>query len=140
MLWKYFQNCIYSFKENWELNLRICHTVPRFNPYFFKISLKSKVLFQCRSEITWPTVYGSVTWFPFVWWGKVNKTDSLTKDFSLIGSFFLYICCSFSVTQNILPRQQMFYSEICFFISYIQLVLQHLEIFVTVMQFNFTVF
>ena len=102
--------------------------------------LKLKVLFQCRSEITWPTLYGSVTWFSFVWWGKVNRTDSLTKDFSLIGSFFLYICCNLSVTQNILPRQQIFYSEICFFISYILLVLQHLGIFVTVMQSNFTAF
>ena len=140
MLWKYFQNCMYSFKENGEINLRICHTVPRSNPYLFEISLKSKVLFQCRPEITWPTVYGSVTWFSFVWWGKVNRTDSLTKDFCLIGSFFLYICCNLSVTQNILPRQQIFYSEICFFISYILLVLQHVEIFVNVMESSFTAF
>ena len=33
----------------------------------FTISLKSKVLFQCRCEFTWPTIYGSVAWFPFVW-------------------------------------------------------------------------
>ena len=130
MLWKYFQNCMYSFRENWEKNLRIC----------LRISQKLKVLFQCRSEITWSTVYGSVTWFPFVWWGKVNRTDYSTKDFSLIGSFFFYICCNLSVAQNILPRQQIFYSEICFFISYILLVLQHLGIFVTVMQSNFTAF
>ena len=140
MLWKYFQNCMNSFWENWEINLRICHTVPRFNPLLFTISPKSKVHFQCCSEITWPIVYGSVTWFPFVWWGKVNRTDSSTKDFSLIGSFFFYICCNLSVAQNILPRQQIFYSEICFFISYILLVLQHLRIFVTVMQSNFTAF
>ena len=32
MLWKHFQNCIYSFRKNCEINLRICHTVPRVNP------------------------------------------------------------------------------------------------------------
>ena len=99
MLWKYFKNCMYSFRENWEINLGICHTVPRFNPQLFTISLKSKVLFQCRSEITWPTVYGSVTWFPFVWWGKVNRTDSSMKDFFLDWLIFLlyllqFDCCS----------------------------------------------
>ena len=127
MLWTYFQNCMYSFRENWEINLRICHTVLRFSPSLFTISQTSKILFQCRSEITWPTVYGSVTWFPFVWWRKVNRTDSSTKNFSLIGSFFFYICCNLSVAQNILPRQQLLYSEICFFISHILLVLQHLN-------------
>ena len=137
MLWKYFQDCIYSFIENWEINLRICHTVPRFK--LLTISLKLKVLFQCCSEITWLTVYGSVTWFPFVWWGKVNRSDSSMNDF-LIGSFFFYICCNLSVAQNILPKQQISYCEICFFISYILLVLQHLRIFVTVVQSNCTAF
>ena len=139
MLWKYFHNCMYSFRGNWEINLRICHTVPHFNLQLFPISLKSKVLFQCRSEITWRNVYGSVTRFPFVWWRKVNRTDSLMKDFSLIGLFFFYICCNLSVAQNILPRQQSFYSEICLFISS-NIVLKHLRIFVTVMQSNFTAF
>ena len=72
MLRKFFQNGVYSFRENWEKNLRVFHTAPCFNPQLFKISLKLEVLFQCRSEITWPTVYGCVTWFPFVWWGKVS--------------------------------------------------------------------
>ena len=58
-LWKYFQNCMYSFKENWEINLTIWHSVPRFNPSLFTISVKSKVLFRCLSEITRPTVDGS---------------------------------------------------------------------------------
>ena len=85
MLWKYFQNCVH--RENWKINPRICHTVPRFNPYLVTISLKLKVLFQCRSEITLPTIYGPVTCFPFVWWGKVNRTDSSTKVFSLFAHF-----------------------------------------------------
>ena len=50
------------------------------------------------------------------------------KEFSLIGSFSFYICCSLPVAS----RQQIFYSEICFFISYVPLVLKHLGIFVTV--------
>ena len=140
MLWKYFQNCSDSFRENWEINFRICHTDPCFNRQLFTISLKLKVLFQCCSEITWPTVCGSVAWSPFVWLAKVNRTDSSTKDCFLIGSFFLYICYNLSVAQNILPRQQVFYSEICFFISYIPLVLRHLRLFVTVMRSNFTAF
>ena len=32
MLWKYFKSCMYSFTENWEINLKILHTVPSFNP------------------------------------------------------------------------------------------------------------
>ena len=64
MLWKYFQNCMYSFRENWKINLTVYHTVPCFNPQLFTISVKSKVIFQCSSEIAWPTVHGSVTWFP----------------------------------------------------------------------------
>ena len=31
MLWKYFQICMYSFTENWKINLTIWHTVPCFN-------------------------------------------------------------------------------------------------------------
>ena len=72
------------------------------------------LLLECRSENTRPTAYGSVRWFSFVWWGKVNSTDSLVKDFSLIHLFFFHICCNLSVAQNILQRQQIFYSEICF--------------------------
>ena len=34
MLWKYFQNCMYSFRQNWEINLTICYDAPRFNPQF----------------------------------------------------------------------------------------------------------
>ena len=52
----------------------------------------------------------SKAWFPFVWKGKVNTTDSYTKDFSLIDELFFYICCNLSDVQNILPRQQIFYS------------------------------
>ena len=43
MLWKYFQNCIYNFRENWEINLTICHTVPHFKAYLFTLSVKSTV-------------------------------------------------------------------------------------------------
>ena len=66
MLSKYLQNCMYSFRENWEINIRIFHSVPLFNPQLLTISLKSKVLFQRFSKITWSTVYASMTWFPFV--------------------------------------------------------------------------
>ena len=140
MLWKYFQSCMYSFKENWEINLRICHIASLHSirsclQFHWNRKYFSSAVLRLRA-----TIYGSVTWFPFVWWGNVNRTDSSRKDFSLVGSFFFYICCNLPVAQNILPRQQIFYSEICFFISYILLVLQHLGIFVTVMQSNFTAF
>ena len=66
---------MYIFRENWEINLIILHTVPCFNPQLFTISVKSKVLLQCRFEITRPTFGRSVPWFLFVWLGKVNTTD-----------------------------------------------------------------
>ena len=49
VLLKYFQICMYRFRENWKINLTIWYTVPRFNPQLFTISVKSKVPFQCRS-------------------------------------------------------------------------------------------
>ena len=36
-MWKYFQNSMYSFRGNWEMNLPIWHTVPHFNPVLFTI-------------------------------------------------------------------------------------------------------
>ena len=33
MLWKYFQNCMHSFREDRKINLTIWRTVPPFNPY-----------------------------------------------------------------------------------------------------------
>ena len=34
MLWKYFQNCMYSFRENLEINLSFSYAALRFNPQF----------------------------------------------------------------------------------------------------------
>ena len=131
MLWKYFQNCKYSFRENWEVNLRICHTVPRFNPY------------SCL-QFHWNRKYFSSTvlrlrgrLFMVLWYGfhlrRKGKQDWFLDEgllLALIGSFFFNICRNLSDAQNILPRQQIFYFGICFFISFIPLVLQHLRIFV----------
>ena len=133
MLWKHFQNGMYSFRENWEINFTICHTVPRFTPQLSTISLKSNALFQCHSEITWLTVNHSLTWFPFVWYGKVNRTDSSTKDFSLIGSFFFYICWNSPVSKYSTKTTNFLFLNLFLHFLY-PLVLKHLRIFITVMQ------
>ena len=44
MLWKYFQNCMYSFRENWETIITIWHTVPCFTPKLFTVEIKSTSL------------------------------------------------------------------------------------------------
>ena len=100
---------MYSLREKWEISLSIWHTVPRFNPSLFTISFKSKVLFQCHSEITWSTVDSSLAWFLFIWLGKVNKLGLLLHkgplpDF-LISLLYLWqsVCCS-----KFLSRQQIF--------------------------------
>ena len=42
---------MYSFRENWGINLTICSTVPRLSLWLLPNLPKSKVLFQCHSEI-----------------------------------------------------------------------------------------
>ena len=116
MLWKYFQNRMYSFRENWEINLTICHTVPRLNPQLSTISVKSKVMFQCRSEITWPTVYSFVAWFPFVFIRK-GKDDWFLHEGLLLDwlIFFLY-CLQFVCQGNkffILKSVSSFPKSVC---------------------------
>ena len=68
----------------------------------FTISLKLKVLLQCCSEITWPTVYGSMVWFSFVWLGKANtiqmippwRTSPWVANFSSISAV---VCLLFKI-------------------------------------------
>ena len=55
--------CMYSLREKCKINLTICHVVPCCNPKLFIISVKSKVPFQCSSEITLPNVDSSMAWF-----------------------------------------------------------------------------
>ena len=63
---KLFSKLYIQLQRKVEINIIICHTGPRFNLYLFTISVKLKVFFQCLSEITWPTVNGSVPQFSFV--------------------------------------------------------------------------
>ena len=88
------------------------NTLLRFNPKVFIISVKSKVSCQCRSEITWPNINRSEAWFPYVWKGKLNKTDSSMKDF-FICWFFFYIGCNQAAVPNVLPGQQPFPTSFC---------------------------
>ena len=43
---KYFLKNICNFREKWEINLTILHTVPCINPWLFTIFVKSKVSFM----------------------------------------------------------------------------------------------
>ena len=56
--------------------------------------------------------YRSVAWFPYVWKGKLNKTDSSMKDF-FICWFFFYIGCNQAAVPNVLPGQQPFPTSFC---------------------------
>ena len=57
--------------------------------------------------------YRSVAWFPYVWKGKLNKTDSSMKDFFICWLFFFYIGCNLAALPNVLPRQQQFPTSFC---------------------------
>ena len=65
-----------------------------------------------------------------------------TKEFSLIGLFFFYICCNLLAVQNILPRQNKFLilkqqvSNIILNFPH-QFVRKHFKIFVTVIGSKF---
>ena len=97
-------------------------------------SVKSKVTFQSRSEITWPSVDSFVAWFPCVWKGKANTTDYSTKWFFLICWFFFYICCNLSDVSNIQPRQQICYESLHFLHPFST---KHVRICVTLIWFEF---
>ena len=49
---KIFSKTLLNFREKWEINLIIWLTVPRSNPSFFAVSVKLKVPFQSRFEVT----------------------------------------------------------------------------------------
>ena len=48
-----------NLRERGETNLIVLHVAPRFNPWLFIISAKSKITFQRHSQIMWPEAYGS---------------------------------------------------------------------------------
>ena len=127
---------MYTFREKSEINPTILHVVPRFNTKLFIISMKSKVQFRDRSQITWPNVDSSVAWFPYVWKGKANTIDSSTKDFFLFGWFFLYLlqsgCCSKY------PANTTNFSILNLFLNFpYPFVMKHFSIFVTVVRSKF---
>ena len=139
MLWKYFQKYMYSFRENWEINLRVCHTVAHFSRYLFTISLISKVLFQCRSEITWPTFWlrGMVS----ICLLRKGKCDwFLHRVLLLDWLIFLLYLLQFVRSSNYSAKTTNFLFLNLFPHLLHPLVLKHLRIFITVMQSNFITF
>ena len=139
MLRKHFQNCVYSFRENWETNLTNCHTVLRFNPYLFTISLNTEI------ESTFPVPFWDYVADCLWLRGMVSigllmkgKYDWFLHKGLLIGwlIFLLYlvqfVCCSkySAKTTNFL-----FLNLFLHFLH--PLFLKHLKFFVTVMQSNF---
>ena len=55
-----FQNWMIIFKEKWDVNRTIWHTVPRFNLWLFRVLTKSNAPLYKYSKITWPTIDSSV--------------------------------------------------------------------------------
>ena len=140
MLWKYFQNCMYSFWENWEVNLTICYTAPRCNPKFVynfpEIETTFPVLFwDYVADYLW--LRGMV----FICLMRKGKYNWFLHEGHLLDwlIFLLYllqsVCCSkySAKTTN--------FSFLNLFLHFIHpFVLKHLKNFVTVMQSNFTAF
>ena len=89
MLWKYFQNCMYSFRENWKINLTICYTSPHLNPSFVYNFTEIESTFPVPfwdyvTDCLWHRGMVSIC---LIWKGKHDWSS--TKDFSLIDLIFL---------------------------------------------------
>ena len=109
MLWKYFQNCMYSFRENREINITICHS--KF------ASLQSVVVFKFTEiEGTFPVPFwdyvANCLWLRdmvSICLLRKGKYDWFLHERLLLHwLIFLLYLLQFAFAQNILPRQQFF--------------------------------
>ena len=135
MLWKYIENCMYSFRENWKINLTIWHTLPHFNLWLFTISVKSKVFFQCCSGIMWPC--GMVS----IYLVRKGKYDwSLHEGLLLDWIIFLLYLLQFVGCSKCSAKTTNF-SALNLFLHFLQgFVLKPFRIFVVKSDLNFIAF
>ena len=133
---------MYGFRENWEINITICHSVPFFNlQWLFANSLRSTVLFQCHSENTWPTLMA--LWHGFHWFAKEMyiqlippRFEGLLHDWLIFILYLLQFACYSKYSAK--TTNFLFLNLFLDFLH--PLVRKHLRIFVTIMQSNFTAF
>ena len=141
MLWKYFQNCMYSFRENWKINLTICYTTPRFNPSFVYHFTEIETTFPVPSwdyvaDCLWLRGMVSIC---LIWKGKYEwfLHEGLLLDWLIFLLYLLQsVCCSkYSAKITNFSFLNLFLHLLHSF------VLKYLRIFVTVMlRFSFTAF
>ena len=141
MLWKYFQNCMYSFRENWKINLTIRYTAPRFNPSFVynftEIESTFPVLFwDYVADCLW--LRGMVP-ICLIWKGKYEwfLQGGLLLDWVIFLLYLLQsVCCSkYSAKKTNISFLNLFLHLLHLFF------LKYLRIFVTVMlRSSFTAF
>ena len=141
MLWKYFQNCMYSFRENWKINLTICYTAPRFNSSFFYHFTEIETTFPVPSwdyvaDCLWLRGMVSIC---LIWKGKYEWFFHKALFFDWL-IFLLYllqsVCCS---------KYSAKITDFSFLNLFLHLLhsfaLKYLRIFVTVMlRSSFTAF
>ena len=137
---KYFQNCMYSFRENWKINLTICYTSPHFNPSFVYNFTEIESTFPVPfwdyvADCLWLRGMVSIC---LIRKGKYDwfLHEGLLLDWLIFLLYLLQsVCCSkySAKTTN--------FSFLNLFLHFIHpFVLKHLKNFVTVMQSNFTAF
>ena len=138
MLWKYFQNYMYSFRENWEINITTCHNVPRFNPQLFTNSLQIESTFPVPfwdyvADCLWLCGMVSICLL------KKGKYDWFLHKWLLLDWFiFLLHLLQFTCWSKYSPITIILLFLNLFLDLQHPLVLKHPRIFVTVMQSNFT--
>ena len=138
MLWKYFQDCMNTFREKWGINLKIWHTVPRFS---------TKLLVIGEIESTFPVSFWD--YLAECWWLRDMVSICLKRKgkyewflheellFDLL-VFLLYLmqsgcCCKYSAkTTNV--------SILTLFLHFLYpCIMKNFSISVTVMWSNFSI-
>ena len=134
MLRKYFQICMYSFKRNWEINLKICHTVPRFNTKFTGIESTFPVPFLIyMANCSW--------FFGMVSIGLIRKGKDdwfLHKGHLLDWLIFVLYLLPFVCYSKYFALAIFSLNLVLFFLH--PFVVKYLIIFVMVIESNFTAF
>ena len=126
---------MYSFRENCEINHIIWHAVPRFNPQLFTISVKWRVLLQCRSEMAdccWPGCMVSICLIRKCKY-DLFLVEGLLRDWLI---FLLYLLQS--VCSKKFSGKTANFSILNIFLRFLYLfVLKYFRIFVNIMRSKF---
>ena len=133
---------MYGFRENWEINITICHSVPFFNlQWLFANSLRSTdfsgAILRIRGQLF------MALWHGFHWFAKEMyiqlippRFEGLLLDWLIFILYLLQFACYSKYSAK--TTNFLFLNLFLDFLH--PLVRKHLRIFVTIMQSNFTAF